>query len=136
MRGAFTGADRDKKGYFALAEGGTLFLDEIGNMPLELQAMLLRVLQEHAYIPVGGHKEMHADVRIVSATNTNLWQAVHEGLFREDLYHRLAEFKICQPPLAECTEDILPFADFSFNAFQRNTERPALISAGRPGTCW
>lgn len=131
VRGAFTGADRDKKGYFALAEGGTLFLDEIGNMPLELQALLLRVLQEHAYIPVGGHKEIHADVRIVSATNTNLWQAVHEGLFREDLYHRLAEFKICQPPLAECTEDILPFANFFLQRFSEEYRKTGLYFSGQ-----
>lgn len=126
VRGAFTGADRDKKGYFALAEGGTLFLDEIGNMPLELQTMLLRVLQERVYVPVGGHREIYTNVRIVSATNMNLWQAINEGLFREDLYHRLAEFKVYQPPLAECTEDILPFANFFLQSFSEEYKKTGL----------
>lgn len=111
-KGAFTGAESDRKGYFEMANGGTLFLDEIGNMPIELQAMLLRVLQEHTYYPVGSPKERTADVRIISATNEDLWQAISEGRFREDLYHRLCEFELHQPSLAECREDILPFAEF------------------------
>lgn len=112
VKGAFTGADKDSEGYFGAARGGTLFLDEIGNMPLGMQALLLRVLQEKVYAPVGSHKEQEADVRIVSATNEDLERAMREGRFREDLYHRLAEFEIRQPSLAECPEDILPLADF------------------------
>ena len=112
VKGAFTGADSDRKGYFEQADGGTLFLDEVGTLPLELQAMLLRVLQEHAYIPLGSTRERTADVRILSATNEDLWQAIAEGRFREDLYHRLCEFELHQPSLAECPEDILPFAEF------------------------
>lgn len=112
IKGAFTGADKDKKGYFEIAEGGTLFLDEVGNMPLELQAMLLRVLQEHIYTPVGGHQEQNADVRIISATNEDLNLAISEGRFREDFYHRLCEFDLWMPSLSECPEDILPFAEF------------------------
>lgn len=112
VKGAFTGADKDSEGYFGAARGGTLFLDEVGNMPLGMQALLLRVLQEKVYAPVGSRKEQEADVRIVSATNEDLERAIREGRFREDLYHRLAEFEVRQPSLAECPEDILPLADF------------------------
>lgn len=112
VKGAFTGADKETEGYFGIANGGTLFLDEIGNMPHEMQILLLRVLQERLYAPVGGRTERKTDVRILSATNENLEQAIREGRFREDLYHRLAEFEIRQPSLAECPEDILPLADF------------------------
>lgn len=112
VKGAFTGADNDRKGCFEMADGGTLFLDEVGNMPVELQIMLLRVLQERTYSPVGSHKELTTDIRIISATNTDLRLAISEGRFREDLYHRLCEFELCQPSLSECPEDILPFAEF------------------------
>lgn len=111
-KGAFTGADNDRRGCFEMAKGGTLFLDEVGNMPLELQVMLLRVLQEHTYSPVGSHKVLIADIRIISATNEDLCRAISEKRFREDLYHRLCEFELCQPSLSECPEDILPFAEF------------------------
>ena len=99
-------------GYFETAKGGTLFLDEIGNMPPEMQTLLLRVLQERVYCPVGSRKELEADVRILSATNEDMERAIREGRFREDLYYRLAEFEIRQPSLSECPEDILPLADF------------------------
>ncbi len=112
VKGAFTGADSGKKGYFDVACGGTLFLDEIGNMPYELQTLLLRVLQERVYSPVGCREEYRADVRIVAATNEDLRKAVAEGHFREDLYHRLAEFVIIQPSLKECSEDIPALANF------------------------
>lgn len=112
VKGAFTGADKDSEGDFGAARGGTLFLDEIENMPLGMQALLLRVLQEKVYIPVGSRKEQEADVRIVAAANEDLKRAIREGRFREDLYHRLAEFEVRQPSLAECPEDILPLADF------------------------
>lgn len=111
-KGAFTGADSDKEGYFTTAKGGTLFLDEIGTLPVEIQALLLRALQENVYLPVGGGRELKADVRIVAATNENMADAIKKGLFREDLYHRLAGFEIQQPPLAECPEDIIPLAEF------------------------
>lgn len=111
-KGAFTGADTAKPGYFDMAKGGTLFLDEIGTMSVEIQSMLLRVLQENIYTPIGGHKERIADVRIVAATNEDMAAAIREGRFREDLYHRLNEFEIMQPSLAECPEDILPMAEF------------------------
>ena len=117
VKGAFTGADGDKDGYFKAAQGGTLFLDEIGNMPLEVQAMLLRVLQEREYVPVGSRKSCKADVRIVSATNADMASAISEGRFREDLYHRLCEFEIRQPSLAECPEDVLSLAEFFLNKY-------------------
>ena len=111
-KGAFTGADTDKGGYFDAAKGGTLFLDEIGTLPFDMQSSLLRVLQEGTYMPVGSSRERVADVRIVSATNENMEKAIADGRFREDLYHRLGEFEIYQPSLCECPEDILPLADF------------------------
>lgn len=112
VKGAFTGADSDREGYFGVAQGGTLFLDEIGNLPYGLQGLLLRVLQEHVYMPVGSHRERKADVRIIAATNENLRQAIREGRFREDLFYRLNEFELVQPSLSECQEDILPLARF------------------------
>lgn len=112
VKGAFTGADSTKKGYFYEAEGGTLFLDEVGNLPAEVQQKLLRALQTKCYRPTGCTRERKADVRIVAATNENLEKAVEEGRFRRDLYHRLKEFVIKIPPLRECREDILPLAEF------------------------
>ncbi len=117
VKGAFTGADSDKDGYFKAAHGGTLFLDEIGNMHYEIQSLLLRVLQEREYCPVGSLKPCKADVRIVSATNADMASAISGGSFREDLYHRLCEFEIRQPPLAECPEDVLSLADFFLNKY-------------------
>ena len=112
VKGAFTDAKKETVGYFEVARGGTLFLDEIGNMPSGMQALLLRVLQERVYCPVGSRKELEADVRILSATNEDMERAIREGRFREDLYYRLAEFEVRQPSLSECPEDILPLADF------------------------
>ena len=100
VKGAFTGAVADRKGYFETANGGTLFLDEVGNMPYSMQILLLRVLQEKEFNPVGSDKVKHIDVRIVSATNEDMEKAVQEGRFREDLYYRLAELEIILP-LAE-----------------------------------
>ena len=122
-KGAFTGADTAKAGYFGMAKGGTLFLDEIGTMSYEIQSMLLRVLQESTYTPIGSSKERVADVRIVSATNEDLQQAIKEGRFREDLCHRLNEFEIQQPSLAECPEDILPLAEFFRERYSRELKR-------------
>ncbi len=122
-KGAFTGADTAKAGYFDMAKGGTLFLDEIGTMPYDIQSMLLRVLQESTYIPIGSSKERVADVRIVSATNEDLQQAIKDGRFREDLYHRLNEFEIRQPFLTECMEDIIPLAEFFRERYSRELKR-------------
>ena len=111
-KGAFTGATESKNGYFAEADGGTLFLDEVGNLPLEVQQMLLRAIQNKTYRPVGGSKDKRADVRIISATNEDLETAIEEKRFRRDLYYRLREFTIKIPTLKECPEDILPLAEF------------------------
>ena len=122
-KGAFTGADTAKEGFFDMAKGGTMFLDEIGTMSFEIQSMLLRVLQENTYIPIGGNKERTADVRIVAATNENMERAINEGRFREDLYHRLNEFEIRQPSLAECPDDIMPLAEFFRKRFSKELKR-------------
>ena len=122
-KGAFTGADAAKPGFFDMAKGGTLFLDEIGTMSFEIQSMLLRVLQENIYMPIGGQKEKVADVRVVAATNENMERAIKEGKFREALYHRLCEFEIRQPSLAECPGDILPLAEFFRERFSKELKR-------------
>lgn len=105
-KGAFTGANSVRHGRFEQAEGGTLFLDEIGDMPAELQTRLLRVLSDGYYYRVGGHQALKANVRIIAATHQNLENMVHEGRFREDLYHRLNVIRIRLPPLRERKEDI------------------------------
>jgi two-component system NtrC family response regulator len=105
-RGAFTGADRQKKGRFELADGGTLFLDEIGEMPLGMQAKLLRVLQDGRFERVGGTESVQADCRVIAATNLNLAEAVAARRFREDLFYRLNVFSIELPPLRERLEDV------------------------------
>jgi two-component system response regulator HydG len=112
VKGAFTGALQDKEGHFEIANGGTLFLDEVGNLALEVQATLLRVIQERKFKRVGGNKEMTTDVRIIVASNENLQQAYRKGKFREDLYHRFNEFSISLPPLRNRKDDILKFAEF------------------------
>ncbi|HMG69327.1 MAG TPA: sigma-54 dependent transcriptional regulator, partial [Chitinophagaceae bacterium] len=112
VKGAFTGALADKEGHFELANGGTLFLDEVGNLSIDIQAALLRVIQERKFKRVGGNKEMDVDVRIIVASNENLQDAYQKGKFREDLYHRFNEFSINLPPLRNRRQDIPPFADF------------------------
>lgn len=110
-KGAFTGADSDKRGAFEMANGGTLFLDEVGNLSYEVQVQLLRALQERRIRPVGGTQEIPIDIRLVCATNENLEEAVGEGRFREDLYHRINEFTIYMPKLSERGTDLFLFAD-------------------------
>ncbi|MCR9244141.1 MAG: sigma-54 dependent transcriptional regulator [bacterium] len=110
QKGAFTGADRNRRGLFSMADSGTLFLDELGNLPLTLQAKLLRALQERSVTPVGGSQPVPFDARLIAATNVCLQDAVNNGTFRVDLYHRVAEFEIALTPLRERPGDILPFA--------------------------
>ena len=111
-KGAFTGAESKKQGFWEEAVGGTLFLVEIGNLPQEVQQMLLRALEAKRYRPTGGSKDKKADVRIIAATNEDLQTAIAEKRFRADLYQRLKEYTIQIPPLRECREDIMPLADF------------------------
>ena len=111
-KGAFTGAERKRLGVWEEAAGGTLFLDEIGNLPPEVQQILLRALEAKRYRPTGGSKDKKADVRIIAATNEDLQTAIAEKRFRADLYQRLKEYTLHIPPLRECKEDILPLADF------------------------
>jgi two-component system response regulator PilR (NtrC family) len=106
MRGAFTGADSNKKGLLEVAERGTVFLDEIGEMSAVMQVKLLRVLQERRFRRVGGLEELQADIRVVAATNQDLTRAIAEGRFREDLYYRINVIPISLPPLRERREDI------------------------------
>ena len=110
-KGAFTGADQDKKGAFEMANGGTLFLDEMGNLNYEVQVQLLRALQERKIRPLGSNKEIDIDIRLVCATNENLAQRVAEGNFREDLYHRINEFTIYMPELKDRGTDLFLFAN-------------------------
>lgn len=112
MKGSFTGALADKEGHFELANGGTLFLDEVANLSSEIQASLLRVIQERKFKRVGGNTEIGIDIRIIVASNENLQEAYRKGKFREDLYHRFNEFSMNLPPLRSRKEDIPLFADF------------------------
>jgi Nif-specific regulatory protein len=117
-KGAFTGADRQKRGRFELADGGTLFLDEIGDLPLQTQIKLLRVLQEREFERIGGTETIKANIRLVAATNKNLEEAIANGEFREDLYYRLNVFSIFLPPLRERKSDILLLAEHFLEKYE------------------
>lgn len=122
-RGAFTSADSDKKGLFEIADGGTLFLDEVGEMPVSLQAKLLRALQEGCIRPVGGTREQQVDVRIICATNRDLQEQVAKAAFREDLYYRLMVFPIRLPPLRDRREDVPLLANHFLMRYQAEYNR-------------
>jgi DNA-binding NtrC family response regulator len=125
-KGAFTGAGQRKPGRFELAHRGTLFLDEIGDLPLALQAKILRALEEKQFERVGGTQSLHVDVRIVAATNRNLKQRVAERQFREDLYFRLSVFPIQIPPLRERGDDVLILARHFVDKFCRDLNKKSL----------
>ena len=123
VKGSFTGALSDKVGAFEEANGGTLFLDEIGNLGYEVQIQLLRALQERRIRRIGSTKEIEVDVRLISATNENLKEAIAKGTFREDLYHRIDQFTLRMPSLKERAEDILLFANFFLDQANRELEK-------------
>ena len=123
VKGSFTGALTDKTGAFEEANGGTLFLDEIGNLSYEVQVQLLRALQERRIRKIGSTKEIEVDVRLISATNENLKEAIAKGSFREDLYHRINEFTLRMPSLNERREDILLFANFFLDQANKELDK-------------
>lgn len=120
VRGAYTGATVDRKGFFEMADGGTLFLDEVGDLPLPMQAKLLRTLEDGSFYPVGGSQMKTVKVRVVSATNFDLDEKVRNKQFREDLYFRLAQFTLVSPPLRERSEDIPQLAAYFIGNFAQN----------------
>lgn len=122
-KGAFTGAEKLKKGRFELAEGGTLFLDEIGDLPLQTQIKLLRVLQEREFERLGGTETIKTNIRLITATNKNLEQAIANGEFREDLYYRLNVFSIFLPPLRERRSDILLLAEYFLEKYEQEHDK-------------
>ncbi len=124
--GSFTGADRDHTGYFQQADLGTLFLDEVGELTLEGQAKLLRVLEGHPFLPVGATEPVTVDVRVVAATNRDLQDYVRQNKFREDLYYRLSVFELYLPPLRDRGEDIDRLVSFFFDHFRKEHGRPNL----------
>ena len=122
-KGAFTDARQQKRGIFELADKGTLFLDEVGEIPLMLQAKLLRVLEDQSFRRLGGLKDIQLDLRVIAATNKNLREAVKENAFRQDLYFRLNVIQIVLPPMRERPEDILPLARFFIEHYNRKFRR-------------
>jgi len=118
-QGAFTSAGRYRRGAFELAHNGTIFLDEVGDIPLHLQVKLLRILQDYEFKPIGGEKSIHVDVRIMAATNRDLWSDVEKGLFRKDLYYRLNVIPFTIPPLRDRPEDILNLAELFLESYSR-----------------
>jgi DNA-binding NtrC family response regulator len=128
-KGSFTGAIAQRKGRFELADGGTLFLDEVGDLPMEVQVKLLRVLQEREFERVGGATSIKVDVRVISATNRNLEALVERGQFRQDLYYRLNVFPIDLPSLCERGEDVVLLAEHFLDKFARQNRRQSLAVA-------
>lgn len=126
-RGAFTGADRLQKGKLEMADGGTVFLDEIGDMPLSLQAKLLRVLQDREFHRVGGTRLVSVNIRVIAATNRDLKQAVKTGRFREDLFFRLNVITLTLPPLRERPDDLPLLAKFFLNRHAKEAKRPGML---------
>ena len=124
VKGAFTGADRDKEGKFDIVQRGTLLLDEIGDMPLDLQTKLLRVLEEHTYERLGSNKPVKADFRVITATHRNIKEMVKNGKFREDLYHRINIFPITLPSLRERREDIPLLVDYFLEQLRNELGKP------------
>lgn len=124
VRGAFTGAEREREGKFSLARGGTILLDEIGDMPLPLQAKLLRVLEDRTYEKVGSNTSIQADFRVIVATHRNLAEMVRQGAFREDLFHRINVVPIAIPPLRERKEDIPLLVEFFLDLFRKHQGKP------------
>ena len=123
IKGSFTGAVANKTGHFEAANGGTLFLDEIGNLSYELQVQLLRALQERKVKPVGSNDEINVDIRVITATNEDLYELVKKGDFREDLYHRLNEFSIKVPSLKDRDEDLMIFANYFLQVANAELEK-------------
>ena len=132
-KGAFTGANARSVGRFEQAEGGTLFLDEIGDMPMEAQTRLLRVLQQGEYTTVGGRTPIKTDVRIIAATNKDLRYAIQQGSFREDLFFRLNVVPLRLPPLRERTEDIPDLVRHFFRAGRRRRTAGQALGRRRDG---
>jgi two-component system, NtrC family, response regulator PilR len=126
MKGSFTGAIASKKGLFEVADGGSIFLDEIGNIHMDTQSKLLRVIQEREFMRVGGVETIHVDVRIIAATNSELFSLVKEGKFREDLYYRLNVISIQLPALRERMDDIPLLSDFFIQKYCRENDKPPL----------
>ena len=125
VKGSFTGAISAKKGRFEQADGGTLFLDEIGDMPLAMQAKLLRVLQEKRYSPIGSEEEREVDVRVIAATNRDILKMIAEGTFRQDLFYRLNVVRIHIPPLRERQDDIHSLCDYFIRKFSQEQSKSA-----------
>ena len=133
--GSFTGADRDHAGYFQQCDLGTLFLDEIGELPLEGQAKLLRILEGHPFLPVGSTQEVQVDVRVIAATNQDLQRYVREKKFREDLYYRISVFELLVPPLRDRGEDIGLLIDFFLDHYRKQRGRLKLELTAAARTC-
>ncbi len=127
QKGAFTGAEADRIGWFQQADSGTLFLDEVGEMTLDGQAKLLRVLEGHPFLPVGGQSQIHVDVRVIAATNRDLREFVREGRFREDLYYRLSVFELYIPPLRDRGTDVELLLMYFLEHFKKQHGRTNLV---------
>ena len=128
VKGTFTGADKNRTGLFEAADGGTIFLDEIGDMPFQMQAKVLRVLQDHHIRPIGATAEIPVDTRVIAATNRDIGQMIEDGAFREDLYYRLSVIPLNLPPLRERREDIPELIDHFIDKFSARSDKKIGIS--------